>query len=828
MNHSKSSKYYQYFFTLLFLITIPLSSIAQVVAPAGGAPASGAPVQGTLPSGNAQGATQGQTNAPANANQQPTQQQIQDAAKSADKGKAPAANDAKTPEAENQQKTNNETTALLTPEQQEKNQLLSRIYGSSIFSNKNFDPTPNLQIATPFNYVVGPGDALNIYLYNYAEVTYSRVVTKDGFISLPNAGNVYVAGRTIEEVRKILIDKLSRSIPGLLGSGGATASTKLQVTLGAIRNVRVFVTGEVVNPASYSLPSLASAFNALYQAGGPNEIGTFRDIRVVREGKVVAHLDIYDFLTNGKMDENIRIQDNDNVIVGTYLKRVEVTGQVRRPGIYELKSEEKLADLIRYAGGFNDKAYRARIKLERITSSQRKIFDVSEDKFASFEMTTGDSVNIETVLDRFENIVTIGGAVMRPGNYSLENSPSLKKLIENADGLREDAFVGRVNVLRTNPDLTISSIPLNLTDVINNVVPDLILTRLDQIVIPSKFEMAELAYVSVEGEVNNKKFTENEGKYPYMANMTLEDVLVQAGGMKESAYNSQVEVVRRRRDGIPGAANAPIAESFYFNVSRDLSLNSNDSHFVLQPFDQVVVRKAPNYQVQQSVFIEGEVLVPGKWAIINKNDKISDVIKRAGGVTELASPEDATLLRRTIEKPLDAPTGDLTAAENNLKNGIITGDQANVKEERIGIDLPKILKSPGSFEDMVVQEGDIIRIPKRLETVQVSGEVLYPTTVKYARGMNFPDYISQSGGFTTRSLRKSSYIKYPNGSVDRTRRFMVFNIYPKVKPGSEIFVPVRGTPAITPQQAIGQVSGLLGSILSLVGLIFALSALNNK
>jgi protein involved in polysaccharide export with SLBB domain len=257
-------------------------------------------------------------------------------------------------------------------------------------------------------------------------------------------------------------------------------------------------------------------------------------------------------------------------------------------------------------------------------------------------------------------------------------------------------------------------------------------------------------------------------------------------------------------------------------------MKSTDSRFVLLPFDQIIVRKSPNYQEQQSVFIEGEVLVPGKWAILNKNDKVSDILKRAGGITELAAPEDATLLRRTIQKPVDSSVNsdeeDITKAK--LSSGIPTGDLSNVKEEKIGINLPKILRTPGSFEDLVVQEGDILRVPKRLETVQVGGEVLYPTTVKYSKGMNFPDYISQSGGFTTKSLRKSSYIKYPNGSVDRTRRFLVFNIYPKVKPGSEIFVPVRSAPGLTPQQIIGQTSGLLGSILSLVGVVFALTALN--
>jgi protein involved in polysaccharide export with SLBB domain len=833
MNHHKSSKYYQYPLSCLLAFLVSFSAVSQVTIPTGGLPSSGGTLPGGLPSGNTQpgaGNPAGpKGNAPANTNQPGNNQSAPASAdgNAADAGKG-AANDGN---AQNQSKTNNATTGELSPAEQAKADFLARIYGSSIFANKNFDPVPNLNIVTPLNYIVGPGDELNIYLYNYAEITYKRIVTKEGFISLPNAGMIYVAGRNIEEVRKILIAKLSRSVPGLLGTDGSTASTKLMVALGEARNVRVFVTGEVVNPASYEITSLATAFNVLYQAGGPNEIGTFRDIHVVRDGKVVGNLDIYDFLTNGKMEGNIRVQDNDNVIVGTYIKRVEVTGQVKRPGIYELKGEEKLSDLFRYAGGFSDRAYRARIKLQRNTSKERRILDVSEDRFSSFDLNSGDSLHVETILDRFENIVTIQGAVMRDGEYSLETSPTLKKLIENAQGLREDAFVGRVNVLRTNPDLTINSIPINLTDVINNVTPDLILTRLDQVIIPSKFDMAEVAYVTVEGEVNNTKFGENDGKFPYMSNMTLEDVLIQAGGLKESAYTSQVEVVRRRRDGIPGKANAPIAEVFHFDIGRDLSMNSKETRFVMLPYDQVIVRKSPNYQEQQFVFLEGEVLVPGKWAIVNKNDKISDVINRAGGLTELANPVDATLFRRTIVQPIDAPpvsAEEAQAIEMSVQKGVVTGDRDNVKEEKVGIELVKILKSPGSFDDLIIQEGDIIRIPKRLETVQVNGEVLYPTTVKYAKGMSFSDYISQSGGFTMKSLRKSSYIKYPNGAVDRTRRFMVFNVYPKVRAGSEIFVPMRGAPPLTAQQAIAQTSGLLGSVLSLVGLIFALTALNNK
>jgi protein involved in polysaccharide export with SLBB domain len=831
MNTFKLAKNCKFFLPYLLSLIISLPALAQVVAPTA-APAS-APTstgtgatQGGQPSGTNSPQNSQQGNQPGNSNQQPNTPKAADAQKqAADKAKAAANTDPNAPKdaSTDQSKINTSTTGELSPAEQEKLALREKIYGYSIFADKKFDPIPDLQIATPTNYVVGPGDNLNIYLYNYAEATYKSIVSRDGFITIPRLGNVYVSGRTIEEVRKILIDKFSKFTPGLIGTNGETARTKLMVTLGEIRNVKVFVTGEVINPGTYEITSLASAFNALYQAGGPNEIGSFRDVRVVRAGKVISHMDIYDYLVNGKIDGDIRVQDNDNIVVGFYKKRVEVTGQMKRPGIYELKPEEKLADVIKYAGGFTDNAYQARVKIERITPKERKIVDVPQDQYAIAEVVTGDLIDVETVLDRVENIVTIEGAVMRGGDYSLDNSGTLKALIENAQGLREDAFTGRISVLRTRPDLTIESIQLNLGDVLNGTVPDLVLTRLDQVVIPSKFDMAQSAIVTVEGEVNNPKFGENDGKYPYVANMTLEDVLVKAGGFRESAFVTEVEVIRRKRNSIPGAANAQIAETFKFNVNRDLSIGNKETNFVLLPFDQVIVRKSPNYVEQQSVFLEGEILVPGSYTIINKNDKISDIIKRSGGLTELAYPEGATLLRRTFITDVKSPTDVLQeeTTQESIKKGQGTANVPNVKEESIGIKLSSIMKNPGSFEDLVVQEGDIIRIPKRLETVQVTGEVLYPTTVKFGRGLTFSDYISHSGGFTTKSLRKSSYIRYPNGSVDRTRRFMFFNVYPKVQPGSEIFVPGRGAPALTAAQSLTTATSILGSVMTLILTVLA-------
>ncbi|TDE16551.1 SLBB domain-containing protein [Dyadobacter psychrotolerans] len=825
-------------YLLSFIISLP--AISQITAPTT-APTSTSPTQTTQPAGNPRttaptnsrtnntGTQQGnQTgNQPGKTTQQNTTQG-NDSKTAADKGKATTGTDAATGEngdGTDQSKINKTATGALTPEQQAKEELRNKIFGYSIFADKNLNTIPDFTIATPRNYVVGPGDVLKIFYYNFAEASYELEVNRDGFISIqPRVGNVYVNGLTIDEIRKVLIDKFTKvGVPGLIGTAGQPARTKLMVTLGEVRTVKVLVTGEVINPGTYELSSLSSAFNALYLAGGPNEIGSFRDVRVVRNGKVVTHMDLYDFLMNGKKDGDIRVQDNDNIQVGYYIKRVEVTGLVKRPGIYELLPTEKLSDMINYAGGFDDQAYRGRIKIERITSMERKMYDVPEVEFKTFEMNTGDLVNVGTVLDRFENIVTIEGAVMRPDQYSLDNSPTLKQLISNAQGLREDAFTGRISVQRTRADLTIQNISVNYTDILNNSTPDLMLTRLDVVQIPSKFAMSEAAFISVQGEVNNPGITENEGKFPYTSDITLEDVLVLAGGFKESAYTTEVEVVRRKRNGVAGAANAQIAEIHKFNVNRDLSLNANQTNFPLLPFDQVIVRKSPNYVEQQSVFVEGEVLVPGAYSIINKNDKISDIIKRSGGVTELANPEGATLFRRSLRTNVSEPTNfeEVDAVEKSIKSGTITADVPSVKEESVGIQLSSILKNPGSFEDLIIQEGDIIRVPKRLETVQVIGQVLYPTTVKYGRGMAFTDYISQSGGFTTQSLRKSSYIKYPNGSVDRTRRFLFFNVYPKVQPGSEIYVPQRAAPALNTQQTISTATGLLGSIMTLVVTILA-------
>ncbi|WP_207508888.1 polysaccharide biosynthesis/export family protein [Telluribacter humicola] len=711
-----------------------------------------------------------------------------------------------------------EANQKLTQAEQQKLALRQRIFGYSIFTNKTFQPNPDLNIATPRDYTIGPEDELDIYVYGYAQITYNNIiVNRDGFITLPRAGSIYVSGKTIEEVRKILIDKLSSFIPGLLGSNGQAKST-LTVTLGRVRSINVFVTGEVVNPGSYQLSSLSSAFNALFLAGGPNELGTFRDVRVVRNGKVVSRMDLYDLLMNGTAKGDIRLQDNDNIIVGVYKERIDLTGEVKRPGIFELLPEENLATLLEYAGGFSDNAYTERVRVYRVTPRERRIIEVREPGFGSFDLKSGDEVEVQVVLDRFENLVSIQGSVMRPGEYSIDSNPTLKTLIKNADGLREDAFTGRGSIIRTNDDLSVQNISFNVADIINGTVEDIELKKMDVVAITSKFDLAEPAYVHIQGEVNTPNTGTGEGIYPYMANMTLEDLILKAGGFKESAKASQVEIVRRKRDINILAADAKISETYSFDVSRDLNLRKDGQEFVLQPYDEIIVRRAPNYREQTFVAIEGEILNPGFYGIIAKNEKISDIIQRAGGLTDLAYPDGATLVRQVVisQSEAEQKSETLQNIASDVKKGAIDVQVQQTSEQLIGINLEKILRSPGSNEDLIIQEGDIIRIPKRLETVQVQGELLYPTTVKYARGMRFLDYISHAGGFTRKSLRKSAYVKYPNGSIDRTRKFLAFNIYPKVEPGSEIYVPMRTGTEITAQQALQQGVSITSTLFTLI------------
>ncbi|MBD2756612.1 SLBB domain-containing protein [Spirosoma sp. BT704] len=764
--------------------------------------------------GQTQGQPNGQTGRSNASNADPT---------AADPNNPNQANDPNNPTDPNQQTSN---TNVKSEEDRAREEARQKVFGYSLFNDPAMKTTfqPNTNMATPRNYVIGPGDELRIRLYGYSEVDYTQKVSPEGAVYVAQGsgiGPIQVAGLTIEQAKARLASRLSTKFAGLRNSSYGPQNTFLELSLGEIRSIRVTVTGDAVRPGTYTLSSLSTAMNAIYQAGGPNDIGSYRKVQLIRNNRVVAALDLYDYLLNGIQRNDLRLQDNDNIRFTTFSERVEINGTVKRNNIFEMLPSETLDRLLFYAGDFTANAYRNRLKVRRVTDRELKVIDVTTPEFKTFALRDGDVVTAEQVLDRFENKITIEGAIYRPGEYSLDNNPTLKKLIANAEGLKGDAFTGRINIIRTREDLAMEQLSVNLDAILAGTQPDLPLQREDQVIITSRFELAEPASISVQGEVN--KPLED---IAYMANMTLNDALLKTGGLRESAAASKVEVVRRKRDADPSSKTAQIAEVFTFNVNRDLSLNADDNKFVLAPFDQIVVRRSPNYQIQTFAGVEGEVITPGLYPIKTKDQKISDLLNQAGGLSPFAYVEGATLLRAITLSEDEIVRKQAIVDEvgdNDTKVVVERSEISPNKLEPIDINLKKILANPGSSEDILVQEHDILRIPKLLETVRVQGEVQLPKTVKYRTGQTFQDYIGDAGGFTTRSQRRRSFVVYANGSVDRTRKFMFFNIYPRVEPGSEVIVPRRSTTPLTPQQLLSSTAGTISSLLSVIGLIIALS-----
>lgn len=702
--------------------------------------------------------------------------------------------------------------------------LRNKIFGTQIFNNPQISFAPSSNIATPRDYTIGPGDNLTVYVYGYSQSTFTLNVTSEGFVSITRVGLVQLSGRTIEQAQKELIQRLSPYFNNL-GMPGSNASTYLQITLGTIRSIRVTVLGEVITPGTYEVSSLSTALDALYNTGGPNEIGSFRQIKVMRKSKAVATIDLYEQVLTGTLSTDIRLQDNDVIFVAPYKKRIELKGNFKRPGIYELLPEDTFSKVLEFAGGFTETAYTGRLLVLGITPRERRINDLPANEFTTYIPANGDEISADEVLTRYENMVSIVGPVFRPGMYSLEKNKTLLQLLKNADGLKGEAFTGRINVVRTREDLSVETISLNLADMINGKTSDLELMREDQVIIPSKFELREPAFITIRGEVNQDFL-----QMPYNSNITVEDVILQAGGFREAAATSQIEVVRRRRDVNLLLSDAAIAKVFTVKVNPDLTLDGDDSRFVLEPFDEIIVRAASNYQIQTFAVVKGEVMNPGTYGLQTKDEKISDLVKRSGGLTAQAYEDGATLRRpvRLSADELAARNKTVAQISNDAQKGkfeaeVITEDT----QDAIGIDLARIMKNPGGREDMILQEGDIIDIPKRLETVRLGGELLRPTTVKYRDGDSFTDYVAQAGGFTRTSLRRKSYVIYPNGAMDRTRKFLVFNIYPRIRPGSEIIVPTRtASDLLEAQKGVQAFMGLTQTFSMLLTTILAFNFLS--
>ena len=707
--------------------------------------------------------------------------------------------------------------------------IQKKIFGFKLFHNRNLDFNPSLNLPTPQNYIVGSGDQLLIDVYGASQQSFDLMVSPEGRVLIPNLGPIQVGGSTIEAATSRLKGALGRIYSGLNGSN---PNTFLQLRLGNIRSIKVSMVGELSKPGTYTLPSFATVFNGLFAAGGPNENGAFRNIQVYRDSKLVATVDIYEFLSKGDQSANIMLQDNDVVIVPPVSARVEVIGPVRREGLFEVKRSESLNDLYIYTGGFTSLAYQDRVTIRRIENNQRKVIDVSSDQFQSFALKDGDEILIGEALDRFSNRVQVTGSVNRPGEYSIEQSGlTVKQLIEKSQGLKPEAFVNRATLYRTSEDLTLAAQPLDLKGILDGTSPDVTLKNEDLLFVPSRYDIQEEYYVKISGEINFP------GTYPYATEMTVGDLILRSGGLLESASNSFIEIARRVRDNESGK----LAEIETLNIDPELILTTEEANKPLRPFDHVFIRRKPGFEREQIVEIKGEVIYPGEFAISGANERISDVIKRAGGINRFAYPKGASLIRRTIyfkgetddqiredllreikdnldpqknrdgneaeellferiEKKLALVEQEKLKAEKEIEKGTIfsnltlNSDSTNYKmrinqQDFVGIDLEKILKNPGSAEDLILMEGDIIQIPKELQTVRMVGEVLLPTTTRFDLSKNLKNYISKAGGFTENARKSKTYVVYADGDAKRTHSFLGLNFYPELEPGAEIIVP---------------------------------------
>jgi protein involved in polysaccharide export with SLBB domain len=697
-------------------------------------------------------------------------------------------------------------------------ELRSKIFGADLFKNSNLSFEPNLNMATPKNYVIGPNDEILIDLYGNSEVSYNLKVSPEGTINVQYVGVIPVSGLTIEAATSRIRSRMT-TVYGGLRSG----NTNLNIAIGNIRSIKVILTGEVVKPGTYTLPSLANVFNALYSSGGPTENGSFRAIELIRGGKKIATIDIYDFLMKGEIANNLRLQDQDIIRLPVYQSRIEIVGEVKRPGIFELSSGETFKDLLRFAGDFTENAFKVRVKVLKNTDTERKIVDINSGQFIDYQPSSGDKYFVDRILERFSNRVTIEGAVFRPGQYELESGLNLSQLIKKSEGLKEDAFMQRGYITRLLSDNQTQLISFNLAGILSGKTPDIQLLREDVITISSIFNLKEEYKVSIDGEIRKP------GSFDYAQNMTLETLIQQAGGFTEGASNQRIEISRRVRNSNLSSPSAVTAQVFQVNIAKDLDFAN--PKFELAPFDMVSVRSSIGYEIQRQVKVEGEVLYPGIYTIINKDEKISNLLNRAGGLTELAYAKGASLKR---EGPSKASGKNAIDTDEELQNKVekinrlqdTAKDSVNISKEDIlknsyvGISLDKIIEAPGGKYDLTLEEGDILRVPKQLQTVKVNGEVLYPVTTVFSENRGFKYYISQGGGFSNKSMKRRSYVIYANGSVKSTNKMFFFNNYPVIESGSELFVPKKiDKKPLSAAEFVGISSGLASLAVIILNLV---------
>lgn len=684
------------------------------------------------------------------------------------------------------------------------NDQKKKVFGRDIFNNRNLSFEPNMNIATPKNYVLGPGDAVFIDIYGATQKTIETTVSPDGFVTIEGYGPVNINGMTVAQANQKLRSTL----------GSRFSSSRIQLTVGQTRTIMVNVMGEVRTPGTYTLSAFATVFHALYMAGGTNDIGTLRNIKVYRNNKLVSTVDIYDYMLNGKLTGNVKLTDNDVIVVGTYDCMVNVTGKVKRPMYYEMKKTESLQSLLKYAGGFTGDAYTKSVRVVRKTGRDYSVFNVAEFDMSSFLISDEDSISVDSILPRYNNMVELKGAAFRPGMYQLGNDiTSVRSLIDFADGLKEDAVSQHAIIHRMKADRTLEVISVDIKGILEGSVADIPLKNEDVLFIPSQEELQQNKTLTIHGEVAFP------GIYKYAENETIEDLILQSGGLLETASTVKVDVSRRITDKEATHTDAEIAKTFTFKLKEGFVIDGQPG-FTLQPFDEVYVHKSPGYNEQQNVEVDGEVLFRGVYTLSRKETRISDIIAAAGGVNALGYIDGARLERKMTQEERDRveQSFNMSLMEQRYVDGSMKLDSVALATKMnigdtyvVGLDLRKALDSPGCEEDIVLRDGDKITIPQYNNTVRINGEVMHTSTVAYEKGKNYKHYIREAGGYNTHAKKSNTYIVYANGKVSSASKG-------KIQPGCEIVVPTKerkNNPMQTTQQwvSIASVMATLGAVL---------------
>jgi protein involved in polysaccharide export with SLBB domain len=675
--------------------------------------------------------------------------------------------------------------------------LKSEIFGMDFFSNKNISFTPNLNLSTPINYKLGPGDKLVISIWGASEKTYSPSIDREGAIRLPNIGPVLLNGLTIEAATSKIKGALKRIYSGLDAPENSSYRVNLGVSLASVRTVQVNIIGEVNTPGTYSLSSLSTVLNALYAAGGPTNKGTFRDIKLVRNGQETVSFDMYKYLTEGSQEGNNVLRDQDVIIVSSYISRVSINGSVKRPGLFELKPNETLKNLLKYTSGFTSNAYKDMVIVERISGDARRVVEIDLKNADSEILKDGDILEVQSISGNFENKVQIEGAVSRPGVFQLTEGLTLTQLINKADGVLGQAFLERGTIFRTTDGVNTEIISFSISDLLNKTSDDILLKNNDLIKIFGKYELKEKSYISISGAVINPK------RIRFVDNLSVEDMVLLSGGFTENADISKIDVYRK----INGEKEDILVETIRI---ESLGLNkSNASAFLLKPNDRISVRYLKGYSSQISVSIKGEINYPGGYSLENRVIRISDIIEQAGGLTKYAYAGGASLTRINpyFKEKAQVEVGKgVNENLSDLDEDIQLKNKANL---RVGIDLNKILEKPDSKYNMILKSGDILTIPSTKETVKVEGEVLVPSLVRFDSSYTLKDYISNSGGFAENARKNKTYVVYLNGEIAATKRFLFFKSYPKLEPGALVIVPKKPEKkGMTSQQVLAGTTAL--------------------